>query len=104
MPAQLAKIVSDRLTIPTIGIGAGVRCDGQVQVFHDLVGLFTDFVPRHARAYANLAAAIRDATSQYIDDVGAGTFPSDAESHSMKPSVVDELTRHAGASTPTGSG
>ncbi len=103
VPAQLAEIVSDRLSIPTIGIGAGVHCDGQVQVFHDLVGLFTDFVPRHARAYANLAAAIRDATSQYVGDVGDGTFPSDAESYSMKPSVVDELTRQTGVSTSTGS-
>ncbi len=104
VPAQLAEIVSDRLSIPTIGIGAGVHCDGQVQVFHDLVGLFTNFVPRHARAYANLAAAIRDATSQYVGEVGAGTFPSDAESYSMKPSVVDELTRQTGVSTSTGSG
>ncbi len=102
VPAQLAMIVSERLSIPTIGIGAGVHCDGQVQVFHDLVGLFTDFVPKHARAYANLAAAIRDATSQYVGEVGAGTFPSDAESYSMKPSVVDELTRQTGVSASTG--
>ena len=67
------------------------------------MGLFTDFVPKHARAYADLASAIRDATSQYVGEVGAGTFPSDAESYSMKPSVVDELMRQTGVSTLTGS-
>lgn len=92
VPAQLAAIVTERLSIPTIGIGAGPHCDGQVQVFHDLLGLYTDFVPKHARAYASLAGAIRDAVSAYAGEVVAGTFPSDAESYSMKQSVIDELT------------
>ena len=61
-------------------------------MFHDLLGLYTDFVPKHARAYASLAGAIRDAVSAYAGEVVAGTFPSDAESYSMKQSVIDELT------------
>ena len=52
VPSQLAQIVTERLSIPTIGIGAGVHCDGQVQVFHDMMGLYTDFTPKHARKYA----------------------------------------------------
>ena len=104
VPARLAEIVTQRLSIPTIGIGAGLRCDGQVQVFHDLLGLYTDFVPKHARPYANLAGIIRDAVSSYAGEVGAGTFPSDAESYSMKQSVVDELTGRAGVRPSTGSG
>ncbi len=102
VPARLAEIVTQRLSIPTIGIGAGPHCDGQVQVFHDLLGLYTDFVPKHARAYANLAGIIRDAVSRYAGEVGAGTFPSDAESYSMKQSVVDELTGQTGVSPSTG--
>ena len=103
VPAQLAEIVTQRISIPTIGIGAGLHCDGQVQVFHDLLGLYADFVPKHARVYANLAGTIRDAVSRYAGEIGDGTFPSDAESYSMKQSVVDELTGRAGVHPSTGS-
>jgi 3-methyl-2-oxobutanoate hydroxymethyltransferase len=92
IPAPLAKLITARLSIPTIGIGAGVHCDGQVQVFHDLLGLLPDFTPRHARRYANLAEDIRAAVARYIGDVQAQTFPSDKESFSMKESVLQELT------------
>ena len=92
VPIQLAQMVTERLAIPTIGIGAGVYCDGQVQVFHDLLGLFDDFSPRHARKYANLSEIIQGAVSQYVSDVQSQTFPTDKESFSMKPEVVQELT------------
>ncbi len=91
VPAPLARFITDRLTIPTIGIGAGPGCDGQVQVLHDMLGLFTDFVPRHARRYANLAQAIREAFSQYVDDVLDGSFPTAAESFTLDESILDEL-------------
>ncbi len=91
VPAPLARFITDRLTIPTIGIGAGPGCDGQVQVLHDMLGLFTDFVPRHARRYANLAQAIREAFSQYVDDVRDGSFPTAAESFTLDESILDEL-------------
>lgn len=90
-PAPLARLISQRLTIPTIGIGAGVGCDGQVQVLHDLLGLFTDFVPRHAKQYANLAPAIKEAFARYADEVRAGTFPTDRESFAMDESLLTEL-------------
>ena len=91
VPAPLAALITERGSIPTIGIGAGVRCDGQVQVFHDLVGLIPDFVPRHARRYANLADVIKGAVSEYVSDVKAQVFPTDKESYTMKQAVVDEL-------------
>ena len=91
MPAPLAAEVTRRLKIPTIGIGAGPDCDGQVQVIHDLLGLFTDFVPRHARQYANLGEQIKDAARRYADDVSAGTFPTAKESFSMDPAILAEV-------------
>ena len=91
VPAALAQMITDRLSIPTIGIGAGAGCDGQVQVLHDFLGLFTDFLPKHARRYANLAETIQDAASQYIRDVHLGKFPTDKESYKMSQSVLDEL-------------
>ena len=92
IPAPLSRLITDRVAIPTIGIGAGVHCDGQVQVFHDLMGLYNDFAPKHARRYAELAEAMREATKAYVGDVQAEVFPTDKESYSIKQSVLDELT------------
>ncbi len=92
VPSQLAGMITARLTIPTIGIGAGVHCDGQVQVFHDVMGLYTDFTPKHARKYAHLAELIRDAVAEYIRDVRAQSFPSEDESFTLSPAVLAELT------------
>jgi 3-methyl-2-oxobutanoate hydroxymethyltransferase len=89
MPAQLAGAITDRLTIPTIGIGAGPLCSGQVQVVTDLLGL-GDFVPRHARPYTNLRQAIGDAVRAYARDVAAGGFPGDKETVRMDDAVLDE--------------
>ena len=92
VPAPLAKLITERLSVPTIGIGAGPHCDGQVQVFHDLLGLFTDFVPKHARRYAELGEAIRAAVVEYIKDVESGRFPAEAESFTMKESALEEVS------------
>ncbi len=81
VPTPLARLISQRLTIPTIGIGAGPGCDGQVQVLHDMLGLFTDFVPRHAKRYANLGETIKEAFIQYAQEVRGGEFPKDQESY-----------------------
>jgi len=89
MPAQLAGAITERLRIPTIGIGAGPECSGQVQVVTDLLGL-GDFVPRHARPYANLRTTIGEAARAYAADVMAGTFPGDAETVRMDDAVLDE--------------
>ena len=80
IPAELAKKITKALDIPTIGIGAGVHCDGQVQVFHDMLGLDPDFRPRHSGKYADLAPIIKDALVRYGDDVREGRFPTDAQS------------------------
>ena len=81
MPRELAARITEKLRIPTIGIGAGPDCDGQVLVLHDMVGLTTGHTPKFARRYANLAAEISRAASEYCDDVRSGKFPSDAESY-----------------------
>ncbi len=92
VPASLAKMISERVAIPTIGIGAGVGCDGQVQVFHDLMGLYQDFTPKHARKYANLGDAVINAASNYISDVKSGRFPTDKESYTLSPKVLNALS------------
>ena len=76
VPAPLARRISEMLTIPTIGIGAGVGCDGQVQVFHDIMGMYEDFLPKHSKRYANVAEVMRGAAREYIDDVRSASFPS----------------------------
>jgi len=91
VPSPLAQLITDRLSIPTIGIGAGAGCDGQVQVLHDMLGLFTDFVPRHARQYANLGPIIREAFVQYSSEVREGSFPTVRESFTMDESILAEL-------------
>ncbi len=91
IPAPLGKIISEQLSIPTIGIGAGPYCDGQVQVVNDLLGLFSDFVPKHAKQYAKLADTIRGAVKEYVSEVGTGAFPTAQQSFSMDQALVDEL-------------
>lgn len=75
VPASVSQEISQRLAIPTIGIGAGPHCDGEIQVFHDLFGLYTDFKPKHTRRYLNMAQDITAAARQYVRDVSEGTFP-----------------------------
>ena len=81
IPADLAKAVSDKLTIPTIGIGAGPDCDGQVLVLHDMLGITKDFSPRFLRRYADVGETVDGAVKQYIADVRSGDFPGDGESY-----------------------
>ena len=82
IPRELAKKVSQAISIPTIGIGAGPDCDGQVLVLHDLLGITMDFSPRFLRRYLNLSDAINNAITQYCDDVRSGDFPNEDESYS----------------------
>jgi 3-methyl-2-oxobutanoate hydroxymethyltransferase len=93
VPAPLAKLVTHKLSIPTIGIGAGPDCDGQVQVISDLLGLFSDFVPRHAKQYAKLAGSIKTALADYISEVKDGKFPTSQNSSTMDESLLEELAR-----------
>ncbi|HLB12707.1 MAG TPA: 3-methyl-2-oxobutanoate hydroxymethyltransferase [Dehalococcoidia bacterium] len=92
VPAPLAKLITEKVSVPTIGIGAGKDCDGQVQVIHDALGLFTDFVPKHAKQYARLGEIIREAASSYIQEVQEGAFPTRKESYTMDEAALAELT------------
>jgi 3-methyl-2-oxobutanoate hydroxymethyltransferase len=96
IPARLAQLVSSRLHIPTIGIGAGPGCDGQVLVTHDLLGLFDRFTPRFARRYADLHAAMADAFAAYKSDVGSGSFPAPEHSADMPDEEWETLLRQLG--------
>ena len=91
VPAELARLVTERSGIPTIGIGAGPYCDGEVQVVHDILGLFPDFTPRHTRRFAELGAAMREAAQAYAAEVRARTFPSEAQSAKMDAAVIAAL-------------
>jgi 3-methyl-2-oxobutanoate hydroxymethyltransferase len=91
VPAPLAALISKRLRIPTIGIGAGAGCDGQVQVYHDILGLFEDFVPKHTRRYAQTGDTIRGAVAEYASDVREGRFPTDEQSFCMDERALAEL-------------
>ena len=87
-PAPLAEAVSKRLRIPTIGIGAGAGCDGQVQVWHDVLGLFDGKSPRHAKRYAEIGQAMEAAIRAYVTEVESGAFPTKAQSASMDLDVL----------------
>jgi 3-methyl-2-oxobutanoate hydroxymethyltransferase len=91
IPAPLSKLITQKVGIPTIGIGAGPDCDGQVQVISDLLGLYTEFVPKHARQYARLAGQIRSAVCSYISDVKSVAFPTIEHSYAMDKSLVKQL-------------
>jgi 3-methyl-2-oxobutanoate hydroxymethyltransferase len=79
IPVEVSRVVTESLSIPTIGIGAGAACDGQVQVLHDLLGLCDGFLPRHARRFVELGQEIRQAVSAYAAEVRAGDFPAEAQ-------------------------
>lgn len=101
IPLELAQLISKQLHIPTIGIGAGAGCDGQVQVWHDILGLYTDFVPRHAGKYANLTQTITAALQQYSADVRDGTFPSLEHSRSMDKQELAQILNDVPSTTKT---
>lgn len=92
IPAEVAAIASEELSIPTIGIGAGGGCDGQVQVFHDLLGI-GDFTPRHTKRYAEIGAAMTEAVAAYASDVRVGAFPGEEQLTHAEESVIAELER-----------
>jgi 3-methyl-2-oxobutanoate hydroxymethyltransferase len=91
VPAPLAKLVTERIRIPTIGIGAGADCDGQVLVFHDMIGMFSGFTPTFVKRYAEAGAAIKDAVARYAAEVRAGSFPGEGKSFGMKDEVIKRL-------------
>lgn len=91
VPAEIARLITRRVTIPTIGIGAGVHCDGQILVYTDLIGLSFGHTPKFVRKYADAAALVADAVGRYAADVRSRAFPTDAESYAVDESVSDQL-------------
>jgi 3-methyl-2-oxobutanoate hydroxymethyltransferase len=91
IPQEVAQIITQQLKIPTIGIGAGVHCDGQVLVTHDLLGLFTRYQPKFTKKYVDLGPLIVDAFKQYKNDVSAGRFPDNAHSFHMPPDQINQI-------------
>lgn len=90
IPVELAQQVTETLTIPTIGIGAGPHCDGQILVFHDLVGFTHLYMPKFVRKYADVYSTMRNALGAYIDDINAGNFPGEKESYHLKHDKEDK--------------
>jgi 3-methyl-2-oxobutanoate hydroxymethyltransferase len=91
VPREIAKLITESVNIPTIGIGAGVHCDIQVLVLHDMLGLSFGKQARFVRPYANLREVITDAVSKYADDVRNGTYPSSEESYGLPTDAAEEL-------------
>ncbi|HEU4869328.1 MAG TPA: 3-methyl-2-oxobutanoate hydroxymethyltransferase [Pyrinomonadaceae bacterium] len=91
VPREIAKVITESISIPTIGIGAGVHCDIQVLVLHDMLGLSFGKQARFVRPYANLREVMTDAVSRYADDVRNGTYPSEAESYAIPAETAEEL-------------
>ena len=93
IPAPLSRLITRRINIPTIGIGAGPDCDGQVQVISDILGLYTDFVPKHAKRYARLADEIKVAVADYVAEVKSASFPTMKHSTPMDESLLAPLNK-----------
>ena len=91
IPQEVAAVITQQLKIPTIGIGAGASCDGQVLVSYDLLGLFSRYQPKFSRKYVDLAPLIMDAFKRYKRDVQEGKFPDDAHSFHMPPDEINKL-------------
>jgi len=96
VPAELSELITERLEIPTVGIGAGPYCDAEIQVVSDTLGWFSDFVPKHAKQFAKLADAAAAALAEYVRDVEEGAFPTAKESVSVSDDVIAALAEESG--------
>ena len=92
VPGPLARLITGRIGIPTIGIGAGPHCDGQVLVLHDVVGLYAAFTPSFVKRYAETGAAIRDAAARYAAEVRDGSFPGDDKSFGISDEILQKVS------------
>ena len=91
VPKKLAEIITQKISIPTIGIGAGNGCDGQVLVYQDMLGMFSDFTPKFVKKFAEAGALMKDAFSSYIKEVKDGVFPDDSHSFKISDDVIEKL-------------
>jgi 3-methyl-2-oxobutanoate hydroxymethyltransferase len=100
VPREIARLITESISIPTIGIGAGVHCDIQVLVLHDMLGLSVGKLARFVRPYANIHDVMTEAVTRYADDVRNGTYPSDDESYALPAEAAEELKITAPAKEP----
>ena len=91
IPEKLAKIVTEKLDIPTIGIGAGAGCDGQILVYQDMLGMFSDYVPKFVKKFANVGDVMKQAFKDYINEVSAGTYPAEEHTFKIDEDVLEKL-------------
>ena len=91
VPAALAQMITDAVSIPTIGIGAGAGCDGQILVYQDMLGMFSDFTPKFVKRYANVGEVMRDAFANYAAEVASGAFPTEEHTYKIKDDVLEKL-------------
>lgn len=91
VPAKLAEIITNEISIPTIGIGAGKGCDGQVLVYQDMLGMFSDFVPKFVKRYANIGETMKKAFEEYIKDVKNGDFPEEKHCYKIDDEIIEKL-------------
>jgi 3-methyl-2-oxobutanoate hydroxymethyltransferase len=91
VPAKLAAKITENISIPTIGIGAGNGCDAQVLVYQDMLGLFSDFTPKFAKKFADVGALVQEGVGKYIEEVGNGTFPAKEHEFKIEQEVVDQV-------------
>lgn len=91
VPAALAQMITDAVSIPTIGIGAGAACDGQILVYQDMLGMFSDFTPKFVKRYANVGEVMRDAFANYAAEVASGAFPTEEHTYKIKDDVLEKL-------------
>lgn len=91
VPAKLAEIISKKVSVPTIGIGAGAGCDGQVLVYQDMLGMFSGFTPKFVKKYANIGEMMKDAFKKYIEEVNSGTFPGEEHTFAISDEVLEKL-------------
>jgi len=99
IPAKLAQIITRSISIPTIGIGAGNGCDGQVLVYQDMLGMFSDFVPKFVKRYANIGEEMKAAFAKFIEEVQEGVFPGEEHSYPISDEVIDKLYKEYGYDT-----
>lgn len=93
VPAELAEVITKKLTIPTIGIGAGAGCDGQVLVYQDMLGMFSDFTPKFAKKFADVGSLMKSGFKEYIDETKSGAFPSVEHSFKIDSEVIAEVKK-----------
>lgn len=91
VPAALAQMITDTVSIPTIGIGAGAGCDGQILVYQDMLGMFSDFTPKFVKRYANVGEVMREAFANYAAEVASGAFPTEEHTYKIKDDVLEKL-------------